>query len=75
MILSDENMVFLNGTRSSQVLLELSMKHKKHCIPFYLVTAYEGDYLSKDLGNSLKLVLSKPLDKLMAKKIIIENGI
>jgi hypothetical protein len=73
MIFSDENMVFLNGLTSSQVLLDLSKKHNKNCIPFYLVTAYEGDYISKNFKESIKQILSKPLDKIKAKNIMKDN--
>ena len=74
MILSDENMIFLNGTKCSQVLYDLCQKHKKPYIPFYLVTAYEGDYIKRDYGTSIKVVISKPLEKSTAKKLIEENN-
>jgi hypothetical protein len=70
MIISDENMIFLNGVKCSQILYETSEKKKKIITPFYLLTAYEDEYLKASANGTIKIVISKPLTKDMAIKIL-----
>jgi hypothetical protein len=70
MIISDENMIFLNGTKSSQILYDLAQKQRKDFIPFYLLTAYENEDLKSNLSKTIKNVISKPLNKYLARKLL-----
>jgi hypothetical protein len=70
MIISDENMIFLNGTKCSQILYDTSEKQKKSLMPFYLLTAYEDEYLKATSSGIVKFVISKPLSKDIAKKLL-----
>jgi CheY-like chemotaxis protein len=71
MILSDENMNFMNGSRSSEILKEILTKKKITDIPFYLVTAYDNNLIEKFISPSIDQVLSKPLTKEVAKGLLI----
>ena len=70
MIISDENMIFSYGTICSQILYDTSQKQKKKLKPFYLLTAYEDEYLKANSSGIVKFVISKPLSKDIAKKLI-----
>ena len=70
-IISDENMNFLNGSKCSEIIREISSK--KHCIiPFYLVTAYEFDSINHYIGACVDKVFSKPLSINDTKNIFFE---
>jgi hypothetical protein len=69
-IISDENMIFLNGLKCSQILYDISVKQKKILTPFYLLTAYEDAYLEASTTGTVKSVHSKPLNKNLARKIL-----
>jgi hypothetical protein len=72
MIFSDENMNFINGTRSSEIILEILERKRIVEIPFYLVTAYDKTLIETKTVSSIKQVLSKPLSKEIAKNIILQ---
>jgi hypothetical protein len=66
-------MIFLNGTKASQILYETCLKQKKTIPPFYLLTAYEDEYLRSSSMSTVKLVISKPLSKEIANKLFFDN--
>ena len=70
MILSDENMNFMNGIRSSAIIKELLNKKKMGEIPFYLVTAYDSSVIGKSESCNVTKVLEKPLNSKIASKIL-----
>ena len=70
MVFSDENMNFIKGSRSSELLWEILQMKNMSCIPFYLVTAYDNSMIKKCKTESISQVLSKPLSKAVAKNII-----
>lgn len=72
MIFSDENMNFINGTRSSEIILEILERKRLVEIPFFLVTAYDNSLLKSKTNCNIKQVLSKPLSKEIAKNIILQ---
>jgi hypothetical protein len=75
MIISDENMIFLNGIKCSQILYDTSLKQRKSLIPFYLLTAFEDEYLKATSSGTVKFLISKPLSKEIAKKLLENKGI
>ncbi len=69
-IISDENMNFLNGTKSSVVLKEIYEKKKINDIPFYLLTANSNDFNNKYLkDNNIISIINKPLENETAEKL------
>jgi hypothetical protein len=72
LIFSDENMIFMNGVRSSDIIKEVLERKRMGDIDFYLVTAYDNTLLDGQVSSSIKKVLSKPLAKDVAKSIISE---
>ena len=56
MIISDDNMNFVNGSRCSVIMEEIIEKKRIAEIPFYLLTAYED----KEASSSIKMVLVEP---------------
>jgi response regulator RpfG family c-di-GMP phosphodiesterase len=75
LILSDENMNFINGVRSSIIIKELIDKKKMGEIPFYLVTAYDPSMIDKSESCNLTQVLEKPLSSKLALEIVKKNFI
>jgi len=73
MIFSDENMNFMNGSRSCHLVAEILQRKNMSEIPFYLVTAYDESMFDNKIMNYVKKVLSKPLVKEIAKQIISDN--
>jgi signal transduction histidine kinase len=73
-ILSDETMNYLNGTKCAEVVNSIILSKKISQIPFYIITAYESmchfSTSSKAADSYIKQVLTKPLTKEVAKKII-----
>jgi anti-sigma regulatory factor (Ser/Thr protein kinase)/CheY-like chemotaxis protein len=68
-ILSDETMVYMNGTYAAQVL-EYIASHKNIAhVPFYILSAYEN-LLSGSGGEVVDGVLSKPLRKQHIEEIL-----
>ncbi len=63
LIFSDENMNFISGISSSNIIRELTTKRKIIDIPFYLVTAYESSHLNKNLLSSINRIFEKPLSR------------
>jgi response regulator RpfG family c-di-GMP phosphodiesterase len=69
-IFSDECMNFMNGLRSSNIIKELIEKKGLAHIPFYLVTAYEGNLLDENCTKDVTKIFSKPLNKKSATDIL-----
>lgn len=70
LILSDENMNFMNGIRSSAIIKEILNKKKMGEIPFYLVTAYDSSVIDKSESCNVTKILEKPLNSKIASKIL-----
>jgi two-component SAPR family response regulator len=70
MIFSDENMSFMNGIRSSLIVKEIVEKKKLTEIPFYLVTAYEGNLFEKLSCTYITKIINKPIARNEANDII-----
>jgi hypothetical protein len=70
-IISDENMNFLNGAKSSAILKDIYDKKKIKDIPFYLLTANNNNYSSKYLkDNNIISIINKPLEIDIAEKLL-----
>jgi response regulator RpfG family c-di-GMP phosphodiesterase len=63
MIFSDENMYFLNGTQSANIILEMTKKIEISEIPFYLVTSYNHYFFESQNIKNIKKNINKPLCK------------
>ena len=72
-IFSDENMVFLNGLTSSEIIKDICKKKGIPCPPIYLVTAYDKEMIGSYIPQSIKKILAKPLKQEVAKECILEN--
>jgi CheY-like chemotaxis protein len=70
LIFSDENMTFMNGSKSFEILVETFKRLKRKIIPFYLVTAYDSTLMENQLKNSFSGILSKPLNIVQARTIM-----
>ena len=71
MIISDENMRFMYGSRSAEILEEIVCKNRIAEIPFYLLTAYDNTLIEKYISSSISQILTKPLTKLSARNLLI----
>lgn len=71
-IFSDECMNFMNGLRSSNIIKEILDKKGMRHIPFYLVTAYEGNLLDSYYKKDATRIFNKPLKKKEAREILEE---
>jgi signal transduction histidine kinase/CheY-like chemotaxis protein len=60
-ILSDETMLYLNGSTSARILHDIEMGLNVPHVPFYILTAFES--LDVDLKDSVDEVYSKPFSK------------
>jgi signal transduction histidine kinase len=69
-IISDQNMNYLNGTCSAEIIQRICNEKNLMMCPFFLVTAIEKNINNK---NMLKRVINKPLVKDMAEIIIKES--
>jgi signal transduction histidine kinase len=69
-IISDQNMNYLNGTCSAEIIQRICNEKNLIMCPFFLVTAIEKNINNK---NMLKRVINKPLVKDMAEIIIKES--
>jgi CheY-like chemotaxis protein len=72
MILSDENMNFMYGSRSAEILKEIISKKRIAAIPFYLLTAYDNTLIEKYISPCISQILSKPLTKDEARKLLLK---
>jgi two-component SAPR family response regulator len=63
LIFSDENMYFLNGTQSANIILEMTKKIEISEIPFYLVTSYNHYFFESQNIKNIKKIINKPLCK------------
>jgi signal transduction histidine kinase len=61
LILSDETMMFMDGSRCATIIYELCSLRGFPIIPFYIVTAYESLHFSSNIV--IKGVFTKPLSK------------
>lgn len=70
MIFSDENMLFIKGSKCSEILWEILNIKNISSIPFFLVTAYDNSM--KDIFKSKYVtdILSKPLSRDVAQNLI-----
>ena len=75
LVLSDQNMSFMNGIRSSILLKEIADKKKMGHIPFYIVTAYDTSLLDKHVNCTVNKILDKPLSRDIAFEIIQEMAL
>jgi CheY-like chemotaxis protein len=71
MIISDENMRFMYGSRSAEILEEIVSKNRIAEIPFYLLTAYDNILIEKYISSRITQILTKPLTKNSAKILLI----
>jgi signal transduction histidine kinase len=73
-ILSDETMTYINGIKFAKIINNINNAKKLPVIPFYLITAYEDPTLiCKSQKMFVNKIFSKPLDKNLAEKFIIEH--
>jgi CheY-like chemotaxis protein len=72
MILSDENMNFMYGSRTAEILMEIISKKRIAEIPFYLLTAYDNILIEKYISSSISQILTKPLTKDSARILLIK---
>lgn len=72
LILSDENMDFINGSKSAEIISQIQVRKKMNLVPFYLVTSYTQDIFDKKIYEYVKERLSKPLSKERTKKLILD---
>jgi response regulator RpfG family c-di-GMP phosphodiesterase len=70
MILSDENMTFIKGSKCAELLGGILNSKNISFIPFFLVTAYDNSILNMYLSKYITEVVSKPLSKCVAKKLV-----
>lgn len=70
LVISDENMNFLNGINSCNILKDVLDKKKLADIPFYLVSSFDGIMLDSKSSINLKKVLEKPLERKEALNIL-----
>jgi len=73
MIISDENMRFMYGSRSAEILEEIASKNRIAEIPFYLLTAYDNTLIEKYISSSINQILTKPLTKISARNLLIKT--
>ncbi len=69
LIFSDEHMVYQKGSRTSKIIKELTEMKNMNSVPFYLVTAFEKDFIKCE-QFCLTEIIPKPLNKDAAVKII-----
>jgi CheY-like chemotaxis protein len=70
MIFSDENMNFMTGSQSSEIVNEIAIKKCIGDIPFYLITAYDNAYVDRLNLLSITKILDKPISKNKIYEII-----
>jgi signal transduction histidine kinase len=69
-VISDQNMNYLNGTCTAEIIEKICIEKNLKMFPFFLVTAIEKNIINKSI---LKRVINKPLIKDMAELIIKDS--
>lgn len=72
MIMSDENMNFMYGSRTAEILTEIISRKRIAEIPFYLLTAYDNILIQKYISSSIRQILTKPLTKDTASILLLK---
>ena len=72
-IISDENMNFVNGSKSYDIIEEIFEKNKLINVPFYLITASNCYYSDFKLLDKLSGILNKPLLLDSAEHILLKH--
>ncbi len=73
LILSDENMNFMNGIKSSSILYEIYQMKNIKKIPFHILTANCSSYDRLFLVNKgIETLMSKPLSIKMAENVLLK---
>jgi CheY-like chemotaxis protein len=72
MIISDENMNFMYGSRTAEILTEIISRKRIAEIPFYLLTAYDNILIQKYISSSIRQILTKPLTKDTARILLLK---
>lgn len=72
MIISDENMNFMYGSRTAEILTEIISRKRIAEIPFYLLTAYDNILIQKYISSSIRQILTKPLTKDTARILLVK---
>jgi CheY-like chemotaxis protein len=70
LIFSDENMNFMNGMKSCNIIKDIIDIKKLADIPFYLVSSVDGMIFDKKSSFNLTKVLEKPLERHEALTIL-----
>jgi response regulator RpfG family c-di-GMP phosphodiesterase len=70
LIFSDENMNFMNGTKSCDLIKEIIIKKKLDDIPFYLLTACDRYVIDQKSHFNVTKILEKPFQKNIAIEIL-----
>jgi CheY-like chemotaxis protein len=70
LIFSDESMSFIDGVKSSNIIKDIVEKKKLPEIPFYLITAYEGNLFDKISNSFVTNIMNKPIARNEAYNII-----
>ncbi len=73
MIISDENMNFMYGSRTAEILTEIITRKRIAEIPFYLLTAYDNILIQKYISASISQILTKPLTKDTARILLLKT--
>lgn len=69
-VISDQNMNYLNGTCTAEIIEKICADKNIKMFPFFLVTAIEKNIINKSI---LKRVINKPLVKDLAELIIKDS--
>jgi signal transduction histidine kinase len=69
LILSDETMIFMDGSYCANIIYELCSLRSFPIVPFYIVTAYESLHYPSSI--SIKGVFTKPLSNLNLENALI----
>ncbi len=74
LILSDDNMNFMNGRTCSSTLDDIYLSRNVKKVPFYLLTANDENYDENFIHNkAIESVISKPLSLKVAESIILKT--
>lgn len=72
LIFSDENMNFISGINSSNIIRDFTNKKKIGDIPFYLVTAYSKSHFNEKATSSVNCIYEKPLSRDVTSQLLKE---
>jgi hypothetical protein len=73
LIFSDENMNFLCGIKSAEIIKDIISKHKLTEIPFYTVSAYGLETFDPKCLKYVEKILSKPIQPKVAREIMSKH--